>query len=194
MKTALLLTALFLSLSFAQQVEPPRDGVDFFFGYGAWLPGLLNDDSQLAVGSQFLVGIETPMFQANQFRISAGPAFCSSDRTNFDGITAIMVNVGYRTYPFFRRYAGPRAIEPFIGAVAGGIIVWDRIADTFEQGESKSTGGAMLGAELGTRVKLSNTMFFDLTLTGEWVPIGSAIAGETEKDLSGLRIQGSLVF
>lgn len=194
MKRAVLLLAILVPMSFAQEVEPPRDSMDFFAGYGAWLPGLLNDGNQLSVGSSIILGIETPMFQSDQFRLSAGPAFCGSDREHFDGITAIMLNVGYRKYPFFRPYAGSRALEPFIGFTGGGIIVWDSIADTYEQGESKSTGGAMLGAELGTRVKVGESMFFDLTLAGEWVPIGSAVAGETDKDLSGIRIQGSLVF
>ena len=194
MKTAVLILVLAVSLATAQQTEPPRDSMDFFLGYGAWLPGLMNDDNQLSVGSAIMVGIETPMFQSDQFRLSAGPAFCGSDRTNYDGITGIMLNLAYRKYPFYRPYAGSRALEPFIGVTGGGIIVWDRIADTFENGESTSTGGAMLGAEIGTRVKVGETTSLDLTISGEWVPIGSTIAGEGEKALSGIRIQGSLVF
>jgi len=194
MKKISALLLLITTMAVAQGVEPPRDSMDFFLGYGAWLPGLLNDDNQLTVGSLFLVGVETPMFQSDQFRLSAGPGFCGSDRAAYDGVTSIMLNLGYRKYPFFRPYAGARGLEPFFGFTAGGIIVWDSVDDSFENADSKSTGGAMLGAELGARVKVSEDMFFDLTLTGEWVPIGSLLAGEAEKDLSGLRIQGSLVF
>lgn len=194
MRNSVIILLLALAAATAQQVNPPRDGVDLIIGGGAWLPGLFNDGNQLSVGTSFLVGIETPMFQADQFRLTAGPAFCSSDNGNYDGITAVMLNAGYRKYPFFRPYAGSRGIEPFLGVTAGGLVVWDRTSDTFEDGESTSTGGAMLGAELGTRVKVGENVFLDLTLGADWVPIGAELAGEMEKDLSGLRIQGSLIF
>lgn len=193
MKTAAIIMALVASLAIAQQTEPPRDGMDFILGGGAWLPGLTNDDSQLSVGYGFIAGIETPMFQEDMFRLTAGPAFCGSDRNQFDGITSVMLNVGYRKFPFYRRYAGARALEPFVGITGGGILVWDTVAED-SSADSKSTGGAMLGLEVGTRIKVGETTSLDLTLTGEWVPIGSAVAGETEEDLSGIRILGSLVF
>ncbi|MCD6586964.1 MAG: hypothetical protein J7K88_00275 [Candidatus Fermentibacteraceae bacterium] len=52
----------------------------------------------------------------------------------------------------------------------------------------------MLGAEIGTRLNVKEDMFFDLTFTGEWVPIGGELTGEAEKDLSGIIIQDSRVF
>jgi hypothetical protein len=194
MKIFFAILLLAAAMATAQEVEPARDSMSFYAGYGAWLPGLLNDNNQLSVGSAFLVGVETPMFQANQFRLNAGAGFCGSDRAAYDGITSIMLNLSYRMYPFFKPYAGARGLEPFAGFSGGGIIVWDSVAETVEGVDSRSTGGAMLGVELGARVKVKSDMFFDVTLAGEWVPVGSRLAGEEEKDLSGIRIQGSLIF
>jgi hypothetical protein len=194
MRYAVLILAMVLPLAAAQEVNPPRDSMDFFVGGGAWLPGIFNEGNQLSVGGLFTAGIETPMFQSHQFRLSAGPGYCSSNNDSYDGITAVMLSAGYRKYPFFRPYAGSRAIEPFIGVSGGGIVVWDSVSDDHADVESRSTGGAMIGAELGTRVKLGESTFFDLAITGEWVPVGGQLAGEAEKDLSGIRILGSLVF
>ncbi len=194
MKKVLFVVLVIAAVAAAQEVDPPRDSMDFFFGYAAWLPGLLNEDNQMEVGSAFLVGAETPMAQGDQFRLAIGGGFCNSDNIQYDGITSVMLNLGYRNYPFYRPYAGARGLEPFIGVVGGGIVVWDSVADGVVAVDSKSTGGAMLGAELGARVKMNEEMFFDITLIGEWVPIGAELAGEAEKDLSGIRIQGSLIF
>ncbi|MCK5787326.1 MAG: hypothetical protein KAH54_12315, partial [Candidatus Sabulitectum sp.] len=72
MKKVFVFLLLIAVTAVAQEVDPPRDSMDFFLGYGAWLPGLLNDDNQLEVGSAFLVGAETPMAQGDQFRLSLG--------------------------------------------------------------------------------------------------------------------------
>ena len=195
MKSVFVLMMLIAAVAVAQQVDPPRDSMDFFAGAGAWMPGLLNDGNQLEVGTTFMVGAETPMAQGDQFRLAVGGGMCNSDREHFDGITSVMLNLSYRSYPFYRPYAGARGLEPFFGITAGGIVAWDSVADTFSNTEeSTSTGGAVLGVELGARVKMKEDMFFDITLAGDWVPIGGELAGETEKDLSGIRIQGSLVF
>lgn len=194
MKSVSLLLILVAALASAQEVDPPRDSMDFFLGYGAWLPGVTNDDNQMEVGSAFMVGAETPMFQSDQFRLSIGGGFCNSDRIQYGGITSVMLNLSYRKYPFFRPYAGARGLEPFMGITAGGILAWDSVEDQYTTIDSKSTGGAMIGAELGARVKVKEDMFFDITLTGEWVPVGAELAGEADKDLSGLRIQASLIF
>ncbi|MEA3266983.1 MAG: hypothetical protein U9P42_08580 [Candidatus Fermentibacteria bacterium] len=193
MRSILLILLLVASFAAAQEIDPPRDSMDFFFGAGAWMPGLLNDDNQLEVGSVFMGGVETPMAQGDQFRLAIGGGMCNSDRENFDGITAIMLNLGYRNYPFYRPYAGARGLEPFFGVTAGGIVAWDSVEETVSGNEeSSSTGGAMAGIELGARMKISEGTFFDITLGGDWVPIGGDVAGE--EDLSGIRIQGSLVF
>ncbi len=193
MKSIFLILLLVASFAAAQEIDPPRDSMDFFFGAGAWMPGLLNDDNQLEVGSVFMGGVETPMAQGDQFRLSIGGGMCNSDREHFDGITAIMLNLGYRTYPFYRPYAGARGLEPFVGFAAGGIVAWDSVEETVSGGEeSSSTGGAMIGFELGARMKINEGTFFDITLGGDWVPIGGEVAGE--EDLSGIRIQGSLIF
>jgi len=194
MRKVLFVILVIVAVAAAQEVDPPRDSMDFFFGYGAWLPGLLNEDNQMEVGSVFLIGAETPMAQGDQFRLSAGGGFCNSDNIQYDGITSIMLSLGYRKYPFYRPYAGARGLEPFIGVTAGGIVVWDSVADDVTVVDSKSTGGAMLGAEMGARIKIDEDMFFDITVAGDWAPIGAELAGETEKDLSGIRIQGSLIF
>lgn len=189
-----ILTALVIAAgSVAQQPEPPRDSMDFVIGGLAWLPGLLNEDNGFGAGYGFLAGVETPMFQDDQFRITAGPAFCGSDNDQYDGVTAIMLNLGYRKYPFYRRYAGARALEPFIGLTGGGILVWDS-PSSGSDAESESTGGAMLGLEVGTRIRLNESTRLDLSLSGEWVPVGKALAGEEEEDLSGITVRMGLVF
>ncbi|MCK5842844.1 MAG: hypothetical protein KAH31_11780 [Candidatus Sabulitectum sp.] len=193
MRSVFLILLIAASFAAAQEIDPPRDSMDFFFGAGAWLPGLLNDDNQLEVGSVFMGGIETPMAQGDQFRLSIGGGMCNSDREHFSGITSIMLNLSYRDYPFYRPYAGARGLEPFVGFTAGGIVVWDSVEETVSSSEeSSSTGGAMIGFELGARMKINEGTFFDITLGGDWVPIGGDVAGE--EDLSGIRIQGSLVF
>lgn len=195
MSKVFVLVLIVSAVAAAQEVDSPRESMDFFIGAGAWMPGVLNDDNQLEVGSIFLVGAETPMAHGDQFRLSISGGFCNSDREHFDGITSVMLNLGYRNYPFYRPYAGARGLEPFVGFSAGGIVAWDSVADPFSNTEeSTSTGGAMLGAELGARVKINESTFFDITLAGDWVPIGGELAGEGEKDLSGIRIQGSLIF
>lgn len=195
MKSILVLLLLIVTVAMAQVVDPPRDSMDFFLEYGAWLPGLFNDGNKLEVGSVFHVGLETPMAQGDQFRLAAGGGLCNSSREHFDGITAVMLNLSYRSYPYYRPYAGARGLEPFMGVTAGGIVVWDSVLETNSNAdESTSTGGAMLGGEIGARIKISEEMFFDLALLGEWVPIGGELAGESEDDLSGIRIQGSLIF
>lgn len=194
MKRVFVLLLLVAAVAAAQEVDPPRDSMDFFIGAGAWLPGLLNDDNQLEVGSAFLVGAETPMSQGDQFRLSIGGALCNSDREQYERITSVLLNLSYRNYPFYRPYAGARGLEPFAGFSAGGIVVWDSIADDAVGIDSKSTGGAMIGVELGARAKVNEDTFFDITLAGDWIPIGSELAGEEGKDLSGIRIQASLIF
>ncbi|PIE53643.1 hypothetical protein CSA37_00315 [Candidatus Fermentibacteria bacterium] len=172
--------------------SPDRDrgAVDIFLGAGVWVPGMLGENSELAVGPMFLAGVETPMADGDQFRLSAGYAMCGSDRVEYDGIGAVMLNLAYRSYPFYRPYAGPRGLEPFIGVTGGGLVAWDNP----ETGDSENTGGGMLGAEIGTRMKAGESAFLDISLAAEWVPTGSALAGEEKEDLSGIRIQGSLVF
>lgn len=194
MRKVFCLMLILTVVAVAQEVDPPRDSMDFFFGFGAWLPGLLNEDNQMEVGPLFFAGAETPMAQGDQFRLSVGAGTCGSGDVQFDGVTAVMLNLGYRNYPFYKPYAGARGLEPFIGVTGGGILVWDSVADDVAGLESTSTGGAMLGAEIGARVKFDEEMFFDLSLAGEWVPTGAELAGESEKDLSGIRIQGSLIF
>ncbi len=195
MKRIFVILLIVAAVAVAQEVNPPRDSMDFFAGAGVWMPGLMNDGNKLEVGTSFTVGAETPMAQGDQFRLSISGGFCNSERNEFDKITSVMLNLGYRKYPFYRPYAGARGLEPFVGFNAGGIVVWDSVADDFSNTEeSTSTGGAMIGIETGARVKINENTFFDITLGGDWVPIGGEIAGESDSNLSGIRIQGSLVF
>ena len=195
MRTVFLLLLIAVAAASAQEVDPPRDSMDFFVGAGAWMPGLLNDGNKLEVGPVFMLGAETPMSQGNQFSLALGGGMCSSGREHFDGITSVMLNLGYREYPFYRPYAGARGLEPFYGFSVGGIVAWDSVADDFSNAEeSTTTGGAIVGVHVGTRLKVGENTFFDITIGGDWVPIGGNLAGEVEEDLSGIKIQGSLIF
>jgi len=195
MRTVFLLLLIIAAAASAQEVDPPRDIMDYFVGAGVWMPGLLNDGNKLEVGPVFMLGAETPMSQGNQFRLAAGGGKCSSERQHFDGITSVMLNVAYREYPFYRPYAGARGLEPFFGFSAGGIVAWDSVAENFANvEESTTTGGVIVGVHVGTRLKFNESTFFDITIGGDWVPVGGGLAGEADSDLSGIKILGSLIF
>ncbi|GEM_PF-447844 len=195
MKTVFMFLLIVAAVAAAQEVDPPRDSMSFLLGAGVWMPGLMNDGNKLEVGPVFAVGAETPMSQGNQFRLSVGYGSCGSGNAHFDGITSVMLNIAYREYPFYRPYAGARGLEPFYGFSAGGIVAWDSVADGFSNAEeSTSTGGAIVGVHVGTRLKVGENTFFDITIGGDWIPVGGSLAGEADSDLSGIKIQGSLIF
>ena len=168
-----------------------RSSLEVSVGGGAWMPALFDSGSQLSPGPAFAVSLQIPPSLGNCFIISAGYASAGTDRSGFGGISGIPLTVGYRLYPFFRRYAGPRGIEPLIGVYGGGMLLWD---DPEGSGEKTSTGAGVIGAELGARVHVSENVSLDISVSPEWVPAGSALAGESGEDLSGLQVRASVVF
>ena len=187
MKTLVLLLAALVSVAAAED----RGELEFTVGGGVWMPALFQSGTQLSPGPAAMVSLQIPPSLGNCFIISAGYLSAGSDNEDWDGISGIPLTVGYRSYPFYRTYAGPRGIEPFLGIYGGGVLLWDSPAGDLEK---TSTGAAVIGAELGTRVLLGETISLDLTVSPERVPAGSALAGEDSEDLSGLKITASLVF
>jgi len=169
-----------------------RGSLDFSFGGGAWIPGLIDSDSELQAGPGIALSIEIPMEMGDIIFLKTGYRLASSDRDGWDAVNAIPLVFGYRSYPFYRPYAGPRGLEPFVGAYAGGLLAWDSAES--DSLETSTTGGGVIGLELGARLKLSDQTFLDLIVSPEWIPMGGALAGEEKKDLSGLTIFAGIVF
>lgn len=187
MKAAILILALLCALVAASE----RSELEMSFGVGVWMPSLFDSDTQLNPGPAFMVSLQIPPSLGSCFIIETGYLSATSDRDSWKGVAGIPLTVGYRTYPFYKQYAGPRGIEPLLGIYGGGILLWDR-PDGNQDG--RNTGAAVIGAEIGTRIMLGESTFLDLVVSPEWVPAGSALAGESEKDLSGLKILASIVF
>ena len=182
---------LFLTLLCALVAASERSELEISFGAGVWMPSLFDSDTQLNPGPAFMLSLQIPPSLGNCFIIETGYLSVTSDRDNWKGVTGIPLTIGYRTYPFFRRYAGSRGIEPLLGIYGGGILLWDRPDGNQD---SKKTGAAVIGAEIGARIMLGGSTSLDLVVSPEWVPAGSALAGESNKDFSGLKILASIVF
>ncbi len=187
MKVVILLIALLCALATASE----RNELEVSFGAGVWMPSLFDSDTQLNPGPAFMLSLQIPPSLGNCFIIETGYLSVTSDRDNWNGVTGIPLTIGYRTYPFFRKYAGPRGIEPLLGIYGGGILLWDRPDGNQD---SNKTGAAVIGAEIGARIMLGESTSLDLVVSPEWVPAGSALAGESNKDFSGLKILASIVF
>jgi len=134
-----------------------RGSLDFSFGGGAWIPGLIDSDSELQAGPGIALSIEIPMEMGDIIFLKTGYRLASSDRDGWDSVNAIPLVFGYRSYPFYRPYAGPRGLEPFVGAYAGGLLAWDSAES--DSLETSTTGGGVIGLELGARLKLSDQTF-----------------------------------
>ncbi len=186
MKAAILMIILLACLSSAEE----RGDLEFSVGAGVWMPALLDSDAQLTPGPAFVASIQIPPSLGNVFIIETGYLSAGSDRSAFDGISAIPLTVGYRMYPLYRRFAGPRGIEPLLGIYGGGMLLWDSPAGTQDK---TSTGAGVIGAEVGARVCLGESASLDLVVSPEWVGTGSSLAGEG-KDLTGLRLTCSVSF
>ena len=187
MKIFIVFLAVFCTVAAASE----RNELELSFGGGVWMPSLFDSDTQLNPGPAFMFTIQIPPSLGNCFIIGTGYLSVTSDRENWKGVTGLPLTIGYRTYPFYRRYAGPRGIEPLLGIYGGGILLWDR-PDGNQDG--KKTGAAVIGAEIGARILLGGSTSLDLVISPEWVHAGSALAGESNKDLSGLKILASIVF
>ncbi|OPL17644.1 MAG: hypothetical protein AVO35_09455 [Candidatus Aegiribacteria sp. MLS_C] len=186
MKSAVILLVLSVLAVHGEE----RGSLEFSLGGGLWMPALLESDAQLDPGPAFLVSLRIPPSLGNVFVIQTGYLSASSGRDAYDGIAGIPLTVGYRMYPMYRRFAGPRGIEPLLGIYGGGMLLWDSPAGNQD---ASSTGAAVIGAELGARVGIGESASLDLVVSPEWVGAGSSVAGEG-KDLTGLRLSLSVVF
>jgi len=187
MKTAVLFLALLTALTFASE----RNELEVSVGGGVWMPSLFDSDAQLTPGPSFVASLQIPPSLGNCFIIEAGYLSAGSDNDNYNGISGIPLTVGYRLYPFYRRFAGPRGIEPLLGIYGGGMLLWDSPEGTQDK---TNTGAGIIGVELGARISVGESTSIDLVVTPEWIPAGSALAGETGKDLSGLEVTASVSF
>jgi hypothetical protein len=184
-----LVPAVVLAICGMAAAQPGRGDLEFTLGGGAWIPTGTDFESSLTAGPAITAGLLIPMFQSDCILLRTGYMSAGSDSSAWDGVSVIPVELGYRTYPLYRPYAGPRGLEPFLGASAGGFIAWDSPSDG-EDGTS--TGGAMLALELGARVRLGTGSYLDVFVRPEWLPSGTDLAGED--DLSGLAVGASISF
>lgn len=186
MKVSVVLLAAVIATASASE----RNRLEFSFGGGVWMPALLDSDAQLDPGPAITVSLQIPPSLGSCFIVSTGYLGSGSGRGEFNGVSAVPLTVGYRMYPFYRKYAGPRGIEPLLGVYAGGALVWDSPEGNQE---GTTTGAGIIGAEFGTRITLGGSASLDLTVSPEWFGAGSALAGEG-KDLTGLQVKASVSF
>ena len=187
MKAAVVLMTIVVLTSFAEE----RDELQVSVGAGAWMPSLYNDVTDLTPGPAASVSLQIPPGLGNCFLISTGYISAGCDRETWSGLSGIPLTVGWRLYPFYRRHAGPRGIEPLIGAYGGGVLLWD--SPSGDQ-EGTTTGAGVIGAEVGARIAAGPSISVDITVRPEWMPAGSPLSGEGDKDLSGLQVLASVVF
>lgn len=167
-----------------------RAALSFSMGGGVLTPWLFGSDVMTGTGFGAVLGVETPMAQGRQFVLKAGYFTAGTDREGFNSVNFIPITLTYRMYPFYRPYAGPRGIEPLLGAYAGGVIGWDSVEG---DGDNTTTGGGVIGGELGARIPFGSSSFFEIAAGLELMPLGSSLAGE-EKECSCLKIMASLIF
>lgn len=162
--------------------SPGRGDLEPGFGGGVWVPTGADFETSLSSGPLFEASLQIPMELGSCIWLRAGYRSASSDSPAWEGVSCVPLQIGYRIYPLYRRYAGPRGLEPFVGLGAGGFVAWDEPAD--DGADGVSSGGGMLSLELGTRVRLGERTSMDVLLRPEWMPCGKELAGED--DLSGL--------
>ncbi len=182
---------MFLVLMTALAAASERSDLEVSIGGGVWMPSLFDSDTRLTPGPAIVVSLQIPPSLGNCFIIEAGYLSAGSNRDAFGGVSGIPLTVGYRMYPFYRTFAGPRGIEPLFGIYGGGMLLWD---SPEENQDGTSTGAGVVGAELGARILLGESTSLDIVVSPEWVGAGSSLAGENGKDLSGLQITASIAF
>lgn len=174
----------------ASEGHDDRASLAFSLGGGVITPWLFSDDTQAQTGFGGMLGVETPMTQGHQFALKAGFFTAGSDREAYSSVGFVPLTLSYRMYPFYRRWAGPRGIEPMIGVHAGGVLAWDSAEGNADR---STTGGGIIGAELGARVPVGWSNYIELSAALDYMPLGASLAGE-EKDCGALRIMASVVF
>jgi hypothetical protein len=179
--------ALFLLLP-AVCLASERDDLELVLGAGAWIPTGSDFETTLTAGPAFTVGLQIPMFEQNCIFLRSGYRSAGSDSSAWDGVSCIPFELGYRAYPLYRKYAGPRGLEPFIGISAGGFLAWDSPAE----GDGTSAGGGRIAAELGARIRVGEDTFVDIVFAPELMPLGKDLAAED--DLSGMTVGAMLSF
>jgi len=165
-----------------------RGDLEIVLGGGAWVPTGSDFGTSLTAGPAVAAGLQIPMFEQNCIFLRTGYRSAGSDSAAWDGVACIPFELGYRAYPLYRRYAGPRGLEPFAGLAAGGFVAWDSPV----VGDRTTAGGVMISAELGARIRVGEETYFDFFFSPEWLPLGRDLAGEG--DLSGLTVGGLLSF
>lgn len=178
-------------LSVLPAAAEDRGELQVAVGGGAWMPSLYNEGSELSPGPLFTVSLQIPPSLGTCFLIRSGYLSAACGRETWDGVSGIPLTIGWRLYPFYRTYAGPRGIEPLLGVYGGGALLWDSPSGGQE---GTSTGAGILGAEVGARITVGGGTAVDLTVSPEWMPAGSSLCGEGDRDLSGLQVQASVVF
>lgn len=169
-----------------------RGSLEFCFGGGAWIPGLIDSGSELQAGPAVSLSLEIPMDQGNIVFLRTGFRYASTDRPGWESVYAVPLVIGYRMYPFYKPYAGSRGLEPLLGFYGGGLLAWD--STDAESLETTTSGAVVIGLELGARVKISGSASIDVVIRPEWVPFGGELAGEEKKSLSGLVIFTGIAF
>lgn len=167
-----------------------RASLAFSVGAGVLTPWIFGEETDAGVGFGGMFGVETPMTQGNQFALKAGFFTAGTDNEAYSSVGFVPLTLTYRMYPFYRRYAGPRGIEPLLGVRAGGVLAWDSPEG---DNEGTTTGGGIIGAELGARIPFGWTNYFELTVAADYMPLGASLAGE-EKECSSLGIMASVIF
>ena len=85
MKHAVLFAMVAAAAAFASE----RGSLDFGFGGGAWIPGLLESDSELQAGPAISLSLEIPMDQGNIIFLGSGFRTVSTDRPGYESLSAV---------------------------------------------------------------------------------------------------------
>jgi len=181
------MTALFL---LALAASAGRGDLEATAGGGVWIPTGAGFETALTAGPALELGLLIPMELDHCIWLRGGYRSAGSDSSAWSGAGCIPLQIGYRVYPFYQRYAGARGLEPFAGLGAGGFVAWDEPGGAGP--DAVTTGGGMISLELGARVRLGGETWLDFMVRPEYMPAGRELAGED--DLSGLTVAASVSF
>lgn len=184
----LVLPMVFLVAALAAAEAADRQDMEISIGAGAWVPTGIDFDTELGAGPGFRAGIQIPMSLGNVIYLHAGYLSAGTNTPGYESVTCVPLVIGYRLFPLYRRYAGPRALEIFAGVYGGGMLAWDSVEGS---GDNTTTGGGLAGLELGTRIYAGSSTFFDISFGFDYARAGGDLAGE-DGDLSGFKIAGMI--